>query len=85
MRIDYKKLENARKNKGYKLKEAARMIGIPFTVLKKWETGKGKSPFEYGHETLTTRAILEVYGIKIEELYFDVDIERLNKTFEIML
>lgn len=82
MRIDCKKLIEARKKKGLTLNEVSEIIGIPYTVIRKWECGKGTSPFESGRETYPVKALLKLYEIKIEELYYDRDIERLNKTFD---
>lgn len=84
MRIDCKKLSEARKRRGFALTEAAEEIGIPPSVLRRWETGKGVSPFESGRETYPVMALLELYEIEIEELYYDRDIDRLKKTFDII-
>lgn len=82
MRIDCKKLEKARKKKCLTLSSVSDIIGIPVTIIRKWESGKGDSPFESGRETYLVRAILNLYEIEIEDLYYDKDIERLNKTFD---
>lgn len=84
MRIDCKKLSEVRKRKGLALTEAAEEIGIPPSVLKRWESGKGVSPFESGKETYPVMALLKLYEIDIEDLYYDRDIDRLNKTFDII-
>lgn len=84
MRIDCKKLSEARKRRGLALTEAAEEIGIPPSVLRRWETGKGDSPFESGRETYPVMALLKLYEIEIEDLYYDSDIDRLNKTFDII-
>lgn len=84
MRIDCKKLSEMRKRRGFALTEAAEEIGIPPSVLRRWESGKGESPFESGKETYPVMALLKLYDIKIEELYYDRDIDRLNKTFDII-
>lgn len=84
MRIDCKKLSEARKNRGFALTEAAEEIGIPPSVLRRWETGKGVSPFESGRETYPVMALLKLYDIEIEDLYYDRDIDRLRKTFDII-
>ncbi|MBQ7046335.1 MAG: helix-turn-helix transcriptional regulator [Oscillospiraceae bacterium] len=82
MRIDYNKLLKARNAKGLKLSEAAREIGVPPTILRRWEKGIGKSPFESGRMTYPIENLLRLYQISIEELYYDKDIERLHKTFD---
>lgn len=84
MRIDCKKLSEARKSRGFALTEAAEEIGIPPSVLRRWETGKGVSPFESGRETYPVMALLKLYDIEIEDLYYDRDIDRLRKTFDII-
>lgn len=82
MRIDCNKLLEARKSKGLKLTEAAREIGIPPTVLRRWEKGIGRSPFESGRLTYPIAQILKLYEINIEDLYYDKDLERMKKTFD---
>ena len=69
MRLDYNKLAEARKKKGLTLGFAAEKIGVPASVLRKLESGQRNQSLEAGREN---------YKIKIEELYFDKDIERIN-------
>lgn len=84
MRIDCKKLVAVRKTKGFALNLAAKEIGIPPSVLRRWEAGKGCSPFESGLETAPISAMLKLYEIEIEDLYYDKDIDRLRKTFDVI-
>ncbi len=84
MRIDLNKLISIRKKRGLTLVEASERMGLPMTVLKRWETGKLESPFESGRDNYAASAILRVYDIRVEDLYYDCDIERLNKTFDIL-
>ena len=73
MRLDYNKLAEARKKKGLTLGFAAEKIGVPASVLRKLESGQGNQSLEAGRENS-----FALYKIKIEELYFDKDIERIN-------
>lgn len=55
-----------------------RKIGVPASVLRKLESGQGNQSLEAGRENSFVSSLLALYKIKIEELYFDKDIERIN-------
>jgi len=78
MRLDYNKLAEERKKKGLTLGFAAEKIGVPASVLRKLESGQGNQSLEAGRENSFVSSLLALYKIKIEELYFDTDIERIN-------
>ena len=78
MILDYNKLAEARKKKGLTLGFAAEKIGVPASVLRKLESGQGNQSLEAGRENSFVSSLLALYKIKIEELYFDKDIERIN-------
>lgn len=84
MRLDYKKLAVARKNKGLTLGFAAEKIGVPACVLRKIENGLKTPSFESGRDNSFIASILKLYKIEIEELYYDKDFERIKNVNNII-